>query len=256
MPWNLILLGVALLAIGVPVGAAASPMPWRIVAYVFIVAGAVCVVVALVIGWRRRDRGGDAEEVTPPSVETPPPDRQPHLELGRAHLPRQPQYGAVERFGIDRPARLVQVPVVNAQGAGEATAVHAELIFMPDDRDGSFSPRESARGEWVEDGERPTQINLPGNGQIHLLNVALVFNDGYPCIYEWTRRSRDARLHGYGMWSNGVEVDVIVRAAGASIPSVRRTLKIEVISGLIHANWEGAERSNWVPTQDREWEES
>jgi hypothetical protein len=127
---------------------------------------------------------------------------------------------------------------------------------MPDDRDGSFSPRQPACGEWVNDGARPTQINLAGNGQVYLLNVAIVFNEGYPCIYEWTRRSRDAKLHGYGMWSNGVEVEVVIRAEGPSTPCVRGTLKIEVDSGLIHANWQGAERSNWVPIQDRGWPES
>jgi hypothetical protein len=184
-----------------------------------------------------------------------PTEPEPLLGLGRAYLPKQPQYGSVEGFSLDHPARLIQVPVVNSQGAGEAVAVHAELNFMPGDRDGQFSPRHPARGEWADDGARPTQVNLPGNGQVYLLNVALVFNDGYPCIYEWTRRSRDANLHGYGMWTTGANVEVVIRAAGPSAPCVRRTLKIEVIEGLIHANWDGTGRSNWVPIQDKGWPE-
>jgi hypothetical protein len=249
VPWNLIALGVALLAIGIPVGATATPEPWRIVAYVFIVIGAMCVAIALGLGLRQRGRDAREEHGEGPPV----PEPGPRLEFGRAYLPRQPQYGSVEGFGVDRPARLIQIPVTNPQGAREATAVHAELNFMPDDRDGSFSPRQPARGEWVNDSARPTQVDLPGNGQAYLLNVAIVFNEGYPCICEWTRRSRDARLHGYGMWSNGVEVEVVIRAAGPSMPAVRDTLKIEVESGLIHANWQGTERSNWVPIKDKGW---
>lgn len=124
---------------------------------------------------------------------------------------------------------------------------------MPDDPDGSFSPRQPAHGEWASDGARPTQINLPGNGQVYLLNVAIVFNEGYPCIYEWTRRSSGREAPRIRQWSNGVEVEVVIRAAGPSTPAVRDTLKIEVESGLIHANWRGAERSNWVPIKDRGW---
>lgn len=263
MAWNLVFLGLGLLAVGIPVGATASSPGWRIVAYVFIAAGIVSLLAAWRLGdWTQGDvpaeeqideeddRGLDGPIVSEAKIDTPP-----SLEFGRAHLPREAQFGSIEGFSLRRPGRLIQVPVTNAQGAGDAVAVHAELNFMPDDRDGSFSPRESAQGEWITDEGPATRIDIPGNGQTHLLNLAVVFNDGYPCIYEWTRRSRDAQLHGYGMWSNGIDVEIVVRAAGASALSIRATLRIEVIDGLIHANWHGADRSNWVGIEGRRWPE-
>jgi hypothetical protein len=57
------------------------------------------------------------------------------------------------------------------------------------------------------------------------------------------------------MWSNAVDVEVVVRAAGPSAPSLRDTLKIEVLDGLIHANWQGAARSNWVGIEGKRWPE-
>lgn len=114
VPWNLITLGVALLAIGVPVGATATPKPWRIVAYVFILGGAVCVAVALSLGLRRRSRvEQEGQDEGPPM-----PEPGPRLELGRAYLPRQPQYGSVEGFDVNRPGRLIQVPVTMPRERG------------------------------------------------------------------------------------------------------------------------------------------
>ena len=265
MAWNLVFLGLGLLAVGIPVGATASSPGWQAVAYAFILAGVASLLGAVAVWRRGRETPGDsvAEEdaererlgLDPSIGNEAEADTSPDLTFGRGHLPREPQFGAIEGFPVRRPGRLIQIPVINAQGAGEAVAVHAELNFMPDDRDGSFSPREPAQGEWVTDGAPATRINLPGNGQAHLLNLAVVFSDGYPCIYEWTKRSRDAQLNGYGMWSNGVDVEVVVRAAGPSALSLRDTLKIEVLDGLIHANWQGAPRSNWVGIEGRRWPE-
>lgn len=251
--WNPVFLGIALLTAGIGVAATTSSQGWRNVAWGLILAGAGIVAIAGILALRRRRQRDDTPEPLSGDAESKPPS--PLLEIGRAHLPREAQFGSVEGFPIDRPARLIQVPVTNAQGAEQATEVFAELTFMPDDRQGSWSPREAATGEWVGDGQLATRITMPGNGQPHLLNVALVFNGGYPCIYEWTRRSRDANLHGYGMWSNGVDVDIAVRAAGPSVPSISRTLRIEVIDGLIHANWKGDSRSNWVGISGRGWPE-
>jgi hypothetical protein len=258
--WNVVFVGVAFLTAGVGVAATTDSEGWRYAAWGLIVVGAIIAAVASVVGhWQRSRNAGAAETRDDDADEDPPallPDLPPPLlEIGRAHLPREAQFGAIEGFSIDRPARLIQVPVTNGQGAGEATAVHAELTFMPDEIHRTFAPRDPAVGEWIADGGPVTRIDLPGNGQVHLLNVAVVFNDGYPCIYEWTRRSRDANLHGYGMWSNGVDVDIAVRAAGPSAPSITRRLRIEVINGLIHADWQGEDRSNWVGITGLGWQE-
>ena len=188
-----------------------------------------------------------------------PTNAVPRLSFGRAHLPREAQHGSISGFQLPpyKSARIIRVPVTNVQGAADATAVYAELRFMPDDRDGSFSPREPAQGEWVVDGQDVvTRIDLPGNGQVHLLNVAIVFSDGYPCVFEWTRRSREAGLNGYEMWSNGVDVEVSVRGGGPASPSISDTLHIEVLNGMIRADWNGAhadEATNWVAIQGRQW---
>lgn len=253
MAWNVAFVAIALLTAGVGVAATTSSQGWRNAAWGLIVAGAFILVLAVVVAFLQRRR---TDEIVEPPNDSEDDAPTPLLEFGQAHIPREAQYRSVEGFPLDRPARLIQVPVTNAQGAGEATEVYAELIWMPDDWQGSWSPRGAAPGEWVVDGGVTTRTRMPGNGQAHLLNVALVFNRGYPCIYEWTHRSRDAQLHGYGMWSNGVEVNIIVRAAGPSSPGIERILQIEVLSGLIHAHWKGAERDNWVAIQGRGWPES
>ncbi|HEX8086557.1 MAG TPA: hypothetical protein VF529_19880 [Solirubrobacteraceae bacterium] len=181
-------------------------------------------------------------------------ERAPRLSFGRAQIPSHSQAihlpddeGRPIRW--PRNGRVVRVPVTNAHGAGLARQVHARLNFVPDDRDGSFSPREIAQGEWLDGAD--AEFDLPGNGRPRLLDVVLVLDGAYPQAHEWTQHSRAARLAGYAISAVPFDVAIEVLATdeeGAPI-QLSDTLRIEISQGMIRADWLSAgtdEPTNWV----------
>jgi hypothetical protein len=178
-------------------------------------------------------------------------DRAPSLSFGLPKLeryPRQLRFGAM--LTASRRGRIIRVPVINAQGAGEAKNVHAVLHFNGKGKiDTLFYPL-PAQGEWEAARGPPTiEVDLPGNGREVMLNVVAVFNEQYPNAYEWTAASRAAQLRGYAIKTNCLDIEIEVRsecnAAGASL---RRTLRVDFHDGnLLLADWtDTGERSNWV----------
>ena len=94
---------------------------------------------------------------------------------------------------------MIRVPVFNALGAGEALHVHARIRFQAGNTDNGYEPFET-QGEWVGDiTGREIAIDLVGNGQPRMLDIALVRNSEYPHLYEWTGAARAALLRGYGI---------------------------------------------------------
>ena len=202
----------------------------------------------------------------PSEVESPaagPAERQagardvPQLSFGKAMIPTQshpialvpPEVrGEPRQLGLGRVAR---VPVVNAQGAGDATHVHAQLRFQPADREGLYSPRHPAQGEWFNESGSEVELDLPGNGRPHLLDVVVVLNGQYPYAYEWTAASRRAVLRGYAIKANSIEVDIEVMGSGSEphLPRLQDRLIIRLDPGTIVADWASAgadEATNWV----------
>jgi hypothetical protein len=184
----------------------------------------------------------------------------PRLSFGRAVIPERSE--SLYRLALDEqgrrrlhnPAlkgRVIRVPVTNQQGAEEARRVHARLNFLPDDTDGSFSPRHPAQGEWADTGE--TEIDLPGNGHPRLLDIVLVRDGPYPHAFEWTKHSRAAGLNGYEIKARpfDVEVEVMGSGPGPTAPHLRDTLRIDCRDNhMIVADWVSAgpdEPTNWVP---------
>ena len=143
------------------------------------------------------------------AAEFPPPvGGMPQLSFGRAMIPTHsqaivlfPPASRVEprQLGL---GRIIRVPVVNAQGSGDANRVHAQLTFLPDDRTGLYSPRHPAQGEWSSDPGTEGEIHLPGNGRMRLLDVIVVLDGQYPYAHEWTAASRAASLRGYAIKAN------------------------------------------------------
>jgi hypothetical protein len=187
-------------------------------------------------------------------------EESPQLSFGRAHIPRHS-----ERLPLDPDAipshspfgRIIRVPISNAHGVGTAEAVQALLTFLPDDPEGSFSPRHPVLAEWDSDA-LPTQVDLPGNGQPQLINVAVVTHGPWPFVYEWTRHSRAAELNGYGISSGPAEIRIEVRGSGPgrSAPAIVDTLRIDVRDGILRADWASAgpdEATNWVPHKKQVW---
>lgn len=197
---------------------------------------------------------GDDAPPPPASYQAPP-----RLSFGRARIPRESQQISLGRdaeLPFYRPGRVIQIPVTNTQGAPALEAVHAQLRFMPDDRDGSFSPRHPSQAEWTTDQGPATRIDLPGNGQAHLFDAVLVLDSGYPCIFEWNRESREAKLKGHEVWSDKVEIEVEVKGSG-STPALVDTLEVEVNGNLLRADWKseigGGQGTNLVSQQGRSW---
>ncbi len=179
--------------------------------------------------------------------------RPPKLSLGRVHIPRHAQQVVIDPDAhplIHPMGRVLRVPVINEQGAGTARAVQALLHFLPDDVQGAFSPRHPALAEWDTE-PSTTSIEIPGNGQPHLFNVALVLNQGHPCVFEWTPHSRDAQLNGFGIAGPGIiKVEVKGSGDGKQAPTASDTLRIEAHTQIVKANWDSAgadEGDNWVP---------
>lgn len=181
----------------------------------------------------------------------------PQLSFGRAHISQRSQplgldanlMPAFEPFG-----RIIRVPVTNARGAVSAEAVAARLDFLPDDRQGSFSPRDPIVGEW--DGSPPQErIEIPGNGQPHLLNVAVVTHGPYPFVYPWSRHTREAHLNGYGVSSSPIDIEITVSSGGAGerAQSISDTLQVDVRDGILRADWRSHvdEATNWVAMKIR-----
>jgi hypothetical protein len=201
-----------------------------------------CCVMALNLGLKARTRS--RHQSSPIAVQDEPPPNpaevEPSISFGRAILPRQSQLlSLVEPDGreVRYSGRIIRVPVVNAQGAPTAPQVHARLTFLPDDRDGSFSPDE-AQAEWFnESGPPEVEVDLPGNGRPRLIDVAAVLDGDYPNVYEWTGHSRAAGLIGYGVKAGSVPVLVKVLGAGRGEPSLRNTLNIDLRDGLLIADW-------------------
>lgn len=184
--------------------------------------------------------------------------RAPRLSYGEAILPArsQPIHVFLPEMGGQPKSvgtgRVIRIPVSNERGAGEATQVHARLTFLPDDRDGSFSPRHAAQAEWATEHGTEVEITIPGNGRPYLLDVLLVKDGEYPHAFEWTTASRHAALRDYAIKTNRVEVDVEVMGSGpeATAPYLRDTLIVELEHGhMIRAAWRNAppdQATNWV----------
>jgi hypothetical protein len=121
---------------------------------------------------------------------------------------------------------------------------------MPDDTTGQWSPRDPALAEWDTE-PVTTAIDIPGNGQPQLFDVAFVLDAEHVCVHQWTRHSREAKLRGYGIAGRGIiKVEVRGEGLGAKAPFVTDTLHIEALDGLLSAQWESeglAVRSNWAP---------
>jgi hypothetical protein len=183
----------------------------------------------------------------------PPAAAPPRLSFGRVHIPRHGRQIVIDPDAHDAyhpTGRILRVPIINEQGADTARSVQALLHFLPNDPEGAFSPRHPALAEW-DSGQSTTSLDIPGNGQPHLFDVALVLNQGHPSVFEWTRHSREAQLHGYGIAGPGI-IAVEVRGSGVGelAPSISDTLHIDTLDGLISAQWESeglGTRKNWVP---------
>lgn len=179
-------------------------------------------------------------------------DRVPKLSLGTVHVPRHSQRVELGEDAWDVfHGRVLRVPVINEAGTETATSVQALLTFMPEDTQGTWSPRDPALAEWDTE-PVATIIDIPGNGQPQLFDVAFVLDAEHVCVHQWTRHSRQAKLHGYGIAGLGL-IQVEVRAEsndGGPAPSVTDTLRIEALDGLLSAQWESegrTGRSNWAP---------
>ncbi len=192
---------------------------------------------------------GDSNAVTP--------DPLPQLSFGRVYVPQNSQRIAFSEdpqphdFFV---GRVLRVPVINAPGTETAKSVQALLTFKSDDTSGIWSPRDPATAEWDTD-PITTNIDIPGNGQPHLFNVAFVLDAEHVCVHQWTRHSREAALQGYGIAGKGV-IKVEVRAAGqngvAPEPLID-TLHVEALEGQLCAQWESEglrTRTNCAPWQD------
>jgi hypothetical protein len=185
----------------------------------------------------------------PKEVLDPPPATKPHLSLGSAHVPRRPQQIVLD--GKHFEGRIIRIPVTNAAGADTAKSVQVQLTFCPDDTTGWMSPRNPALAEWDTE-LRTTMIDIPGNGQPQLFDVALILEASHICIYQWTRHSREAKLDGYGIAGKGViRVDVRAAGDGGGAPEpLTDTLHIEAIEGSLYVQWESeglGTRKNGVP---------
>jgi hypothetical protein len=181
----------------------------------------------------------------------------PALSFGRPILPTSSQPIAVnlpEMGGQPKnvgTGRIVRVPVINAQAAGVARAVHARLTFLPDDRHRSFAPRDPAQAEWFGESGPEIEIDMQPNGRPRLLDVLLVLDGEYPNAYEWTTASRHAALRGYAIKSNRIEIEVEVKAAGVGEqpPHLVDRLVVALDRGIITADWASRgsnEATNWV----------
>jgi hypothetical protein len=149
----------------------------------------------------------------------------PRLSFGRAVLPptSQPIHVFLPETGgqpqLAGTGRVIRVPVINQRGAGEAKRVHARITFLPDDRDGQFSPRDPAQGEWFGESGPEVEIDIPGNGRPRLLDILVVLDGNYPHAHEWTTASRHAALRAYAIKANPIEVEIEVIAAGGTSSS-------------------------------------
>ena len=133
----------------------------------------------------------------------------PKLSFGRAEISTYPDVATPLGHG-----RTIRVPVINAQGAAAAPDVHASIDYLPDDRDGSFSPRDPLQGVWTDD-ER-SSIHMPGNGQAHRLDVALVIKTD---VFGWDRRMAadpqdQSRLLNLAVESWPAHIKIQVRGSG------------------------------------------
>jgi hypothetical protein len=93
--------------------------------------------------------------------------RRPALSFGRPQIPEHPQpifltAPSGERHRIAN-GRVIQVPVMNAQGAAEAKNVHARLRFVNErgkTEDRMYTPQET-EAEWFGRHGPEDEINLP-----------------------------------------------------------------------------------------------
>lgn len=168
-------------------------------------------------------------------------ENSPRLAFGRAEIP---QHSVVYdlHMGDSEPfqerGRVIRVPVMNAQGAGEARQVHARLTFLPDDPSGAFSPVQSIQGEWEGSDGIETEVNLPGNGSPRYLAVIFVRDGPYPHGFAWTEASRAVGLAGYGIATDRIDIKVEIMASGPMKPVVSDTLTVECRArSMLIADW-------------------
>jgi hypothetical protein len=181
------------------------------------------------------------------------------LSFGRPEIPKTSQVMRVyDRQGqlwpLGRLGRVIRVPVVNAPGAGEARQVHARLRFMDAGGrfDSAFMPGPT-QGRWSGEEEPGEVIDLAGNGQRRLLDVAVILDGDYPHAFEWTTQSLYAGLDGYEIKTDRfqVEVEVIGAGDGGDVPRLRDTLEIECrAKSMLKADWLGPSRQ---PDQGDTW---
>ena len=201
-----------------------------------------------------RHEGLHAERIRAEREEAP----AAQLSFGRPHIPEHPQpiflstpIGEQHRIAN---GRVIQVPVTNAQGAGEAKNVHARLRFVDmqgKTEDRMFAPQET-EAEWFGHHGPEVEIDLPGSGRQRLIDVVVVLNWDYPHAYVWTNRSRAAMLHGYGIKAVPFRVEVTVMGSNPGAV-LQDTLEVECRPrSMIKADWIGPSRNpeqgdTWVP---------
>jgi hypothetical protein len=178
--------------------------------------------------------------------------KPPQLSFGKPVIQRQSQPMPIHpTSGSQFPpwaGRVIRVPVINGQGAGEARRVHGLLTFMPGLRDARSAPTHPVQAEWSEEGEGVVELDMPGNGRPCLLDVAVVVAGEYPHVHQWTRASRGAGLRGYAILARPVTVDIEVMTSGSA--GLHDRLTISVDSGILSADWASRnpdEATNWVP---------
>jgi hypothetical protein len=80
-------------------------------------------------------------------------EKPPRLSFGKPVVPRHSQPIPIESTSsVGSPSwrgRVIRVPVINAQGAGEANRVHARLSFLPGEHDARLAPRYPGSGRVV-----------------------------------------------------------------------------------------------------------
>jgi hypothetical protein len=180
------------------------------------------------------------------------------LSFGRPEIPSTSQVIKVsDRQGQlwpTRPGRVIRVPVINAQGAGEAKQVHARLRFTDASgrSDRAFMPPET-QGRWSGEEEPGEVVDLPGNGRPRLLDVVVILDGAYPHAFEWTTQSRYAGLNGYAINANPfrIEVDVMGAGNGGEAPRLTEVLEVDCRpKSMLKADWLGPSR---VPDQGDTW---
>jgi hypothetical protein len=147
---------------------------WCTLGVICVVIGSSLLVASIVVFFRRRGAAspqlsfgepkvGDLQQLSYPLSQNPP--------------------GIWQSLGG---GRVVRIPVVNAQGAGDAVGVHATLRFT----DAEGNPEmDDQPGRWRDQPDKP-EITIPGNGREYELDLFVRFSeDPNGCCYVWNNES-------------------------------------------------------------------